>query len=120
MKKITVSIHVDNDIYEGELLLVKSSSGRVSKKQKTTVTKDFSEKPLQTLSQRINFLIEQGFFKTEREVQEIVMELKNNGWTYNAGPVLVQLLRSVRPPQRILRRIAAKTGGKSVYKYVNP
>lgn len=53
----------------------------------------------------IQLLINEGFFKTQKTVAEVVAKLKEEGQPYSNKLVSMNLLNLVKPPRRTLRRI---------------
>lgn len=70
------------------------------------------------LNQRTMELVNDGFFKTEKTIGEVVSELKNRGYPYSRPAVGMALLTFVR--KKILRRIVEAKEGKEQYFYINP
>lgn len=53
----------------------------------------------------IQDLINEGFFKAQKTVAEVVTKLKEEGQPYSNELVSMNLLNLVKPPRKILRRI---------------
>ncbi len=53
----------------------------------------------------IQELIEEGFFKTQKTVAQVLEKLKEEGQPYSKALVSMNLLNLVKPPRKTLRRI---------------